>query len=750
MKQRRLQPRDYTVGWICALPIELAAAQEMLDEEHERPTQDSLDPNVYTLGSIGDHNVVLACLPAGQMGTQPAATVAARMRFKFTSIRFGLMVGIGGGVPSAEADIRLGDVVISQPHLQHGGVVQYDSGKTGACGNITRTGWLNAPPSVLLHAISELRALHYRGRSNLATYLSTFDRLENFSHSTAGPDVLFEASYNHIRGATCKQCSKEKEVKRTPRKGPDVVVHYGTIASGNQVIKDSITRDTLSAELGGVMCFEMEAAGLMNDFPCLVVRGICDYTDSHKNKRWQPYAAATAAACAKEILSITPAAEVPTAGTARSAVDISWGGQQNTIENRDSAWYKQLCAKLLQSVKFREIRDRQDRIAKAITRTFEWIYREPDPDAMQWANFIEWLEHGSGLYWINGKAGSGKSTLMKFLHSDPRTNRCLDVWAGDSKLVIAGFFFWNSGSSIQMSLGGLIRTLMHDIATALPDLVPSLFPERWEELESCHDLHSAKLQSWSSSECLRTFRRLLDPQLQSHKFFFFIDGMDECSGDHREMIGLLKEMADSQHIKMCLASRPWVIFQDAFDTKPSLTLQHLTSPDINIFVRAKFYEDPHFLQLEKHEPQIAAQFCKDITQKSSGVFLWVRIVVQSLLTGITNGDRVTDLRKRLDELPEDLELLFQKIIDSIDPFYKQHASQLFQIHRAAWEYNGVTLLRLSFADEDNEGMWQECGEGALRDEEIRFRIQMMKKRLDSRTKGLLEVPTWSGASEKNG
>jgi nucleoside phosphorylase len=218
MNRPRLQARDYTVGWICALPIELAAAQEMLDEEDESPTQDSVDPSLYTLGRIGNHSVVLACLPAGHTGTQSAATVATRMTSKFTSIRFGLMVGIGGGVPSAESDIRLGDVVISQPYLQHGGVVQYDFGKTGAGGHKTRTGWLNAPPAVLLNAVSKLRALHFRGRSNLATYLSAFTQLKIFSRDAAGPDALFKATYNHIGGAICEQCSKKKEVKRTPRK----------------------------------------------------------------------------------------------------------------------------------------------------------------------------------------------------------------------------------------------------------------------------------------------------------------------------------------------------------------------------------------------------------------------------------------------------------------------------------------------------------------------------------------------------
>jgi ankyrin repeat domain-containing protein 50 len=322
MSQPSFRIKDYTVGWICALPIELAAAAEVLDEEHQNLPQDATDTNVYTLGCIGEHKVVIACLPAGQMGTNSAATVASQMKSKFVSIRFGLMAGIGGGVPSAESDIRLGDVVISQPHAQNGGVVQYDFGKIGAGGQPIRTGSLNEPPTVLLNALSKFQSNHYRRRTKTSVYLSTIvNRLPQFGSPGERSDILFEATYNHTEGSTCARCSKDRIVERTPRRSNEIVVHYGTIASGNKVMKDGVTRDTLSSELGGILCFEMEAAGLMNNFPCLIIRGICDYADTHKNKEWQPYAAATAAACAKELLSVIPVAEVANTRTAAEATD---------------------------------------------------------------------------------------------------------------------------------------------------------------------------------------------------------------------------------------------------------------------------------------------------------------------------------------------------------------------------------------------------------------------------------------------
>ncbi|KAH7138663.1 kinesin light chain [Dendryphion nanum] len=305
--RRRLRHDEYTVGWICALPIEFAAAQEMLDEKHDDLERDSHDKNVYSLGSVGGHNVAIACLPAGQIGNNPATAVAMQMVITFKMIQFGLMVGIGGGVPSAEIDVRLGDVVVSQPNQTSGGVIQYDFGKNTPDG-FQRTGFLNAPPQILLGAVARVRANELTGRSTLSKHMSLSPA---FQRDTAGPDVLFESAYDHKGGGhTCDQCDVSRQKFQLPRENNEPVVHYGTIASGNQVIKDGSMRDELSRKLNGVLCFEMEAAGLMNSFPCLVIRGICDYADSHKNKRWQPYAAGAAAAYAKEILLAIPPVHV--------------------------------------------------------------------------------------------------------------------------------------------------------------------------------------------------------------------------------------------------------------------------------------------------------------------------------------------------------------------------------------------------------------------------------------------------------
>jgi nucleoside phosphorylase len=326
---------DYTVGWICALTKELVAAAAMLDETHPDLPRPPNDHNSYTLGRVSGHNVVVACLPEGEVGNNNSATVAAQMSATFPLIKFGLMVGIGGGVPKK---VRLGDVVVSIPTDEFGGVVQWDFGKTEQGGVFKRIGSLNHPPTELLAALTKLRKDHTMKGSKIPRYLEELEKnwpklVPKYTRSTFLKDVLFKADYAHVdrtdnydikreeqsdddnweedkeeEGNYCINCDLTQIICRKPQ---DMCMHYGLIASSNQVVKDTVFRDEINKKLGGnVLCFEIEAAGLMNNFPCLVIQGICDYVDSHKNKDWQEYAAAVAAAFAKELLLAVPTQEV--------------------------------------------------------------------------------------------------------------------------------------------------------------------------------------------------------------------------------------------------------------------------------------------------------------------------------------------------------------------------------------------------------------------------------------------------------
>lgn len=300
----KLQHSDYTIGWICALHIEMAAARAVLDSIHKPLPLEAKDSNAYILGHIGLHNIVMACLPVSQYGMNNAANVASNMNRSFPSIRIRLMVGIGGGAPRSNVDLRLGDVVVGCR------VMQYDMGKVIGDGQLLRTASQRiTPPDHSAH-VSRLRAIHETMPSRMPSILEEMhDKhpgMTKYKYPTSSPDRLFRAAYDHDPDAVdCSTCIQSNLVNQSPRTNRDPMIHHGGIASGNQVMKHGISRDEI-AQKYDVICFEMEAAGLMDYFPCLVIRGICDYSDSHKNKQWQEYAAATAAAYTKELLQEIP------------------------------------------------------------------------------------------------------------------------------------------------------------------------------------------------------------------------------------------------------------------------------------------------------------------------------------------------------------------------------------------------------------------------------------------------------------
>ncbi|KAK6349679.1 hypothetical protein TWF696_005958 [Orbilia brochopaga] len=311
------EPRveEYTVGWICVVQAEHETACQMLDQVFDGPEQSNpLDENTYVFGRIHKHNVVIGRLPAGQYGTNAAAVVANDMVRSFTKLRFILLVGIAGGAPTNDNDVRLGDVVVSVPRGTLGGVVQLDFVKRHRLANgevyLERMGQLNSPPRVLLGAIPEVhrRRRHPKEPDRIAENMA---RMADWpEYQKPAEDRLYRSDYAHQGGPNCDNCDTENLEpwsleERTYRSRRAVAVHYGTIGSSNSLMQDVEERDRCANDPSlKILCFETEAAGLMNTFPCLVIRGIWNYSDSHKTDAWRNYAALAAAAYARELLSV--------------------------------------------------------------------------------------------------------------------------------------------------------------------------------------------------------------------------------------------------------------------------------------------------------------------------------------------------------------------------------------------------------------------------------------------------------------
>src|SRR5467141_146475 len=567
---RCLRHRDYAVAWVCALPLEMAAAKSMLDEIHPDLPTSSNDQNTYILGKIRAHNVVIACLPSGVYGTTSAAAVANQMLFTFRAIRFGLMVGIGGGAPTKEADIRLGDVVVSKPTGHFGGVVQYDFGKTVGQGVFERTGMLNKPPQILLTAIARLQADQMMETSRIPDFLSemiaTYPGMRtDFTYRGQEQDRLFDATFDHHElQNTCDTCNISRLVTRPIRDKHDPVIHYGLIASGNKVIKHGGTRDKLGQELG-ILCFEMEAAGLMDNFPCLVVRGICDYADSHKNKQWQGYAAATAAAYAKELLSVIHPNQVEETPTAVSvtASDTNLPDSSQSFLNSQYASLMSfflsfpLCSTnmsapvltdedncCLADLRLTDPRDEKIRIERTkgglLSDSFRWILGNSE--------FQRWREDKqSQLLWIKGDAGKGKTMLMIGIIDELRQQVARS--GKSSATEVLSYFLCQGTDSRLNTATAILRGIVYLLASEQPFLI--------SHLRKKYDHAGRKLFEDSSAfYCLSdVFQQMVqDPKLTAA--YLVVDALDECEEGLPQLLDLITSTVSAQScIKWIVSSR---------------------------------------------------------------------------------------------------------------------------------------------------------------------------------------------------
>ena len=386
--------------------------------------------------------------------------------------------------------------------------------------------------------------------------------------------------------------------------------------------------------------------------------------------------------------------------------------------------------KVIESLHFEMIFERPKRIFEAYPKTFEWLFAERSPVELPGVSMLQWLKARNGIYWVSGKAGSGKSTLMKFLVNDPRTRKALRIWAGEKRLVVASYFFWNAGTDMQKSQLGLLQTLLYTVLQQCPPLVSQICRAQIQKPAS-------STISWTRAEILEILNDLRLRTSDSTRFCFFIDGLDEFDGDHTEVLDVMESLT-SDHIKICFSSRPWNVFQNAYGANSGLKLklQDINRQDILRYVEGTLSKDRHFRDLKVTDKRYTS-LVNEIVERASGVFLWVFLVVQSLRRGLCNSDTILELQDRLRILPTELEEYFQHILNSVERVYHEQAARLYLICLSA--HGVLTTMTASFFDEKEPNFALTRDPSSWNQDEIERRRKEIAKRILARCTDLIEV-----------
>ncbi|KAK7224159.1 hypothetical protein V2G26_012162 [Clonostachys chloroleuca] len=660
----KLSREEYTVGWICAITVERVAAEVLLDETHASPEyRDEHDDNIYLLGKFGEHNTVIATLPEGEYGTSSAASVANNMVRSFPNIRFGLMVGVGGGAPSKQHDIRLGDIVVSSPGKGHHGVFQYDYGKSVQDEAFRSTGFLNAPPRLLRAAVTNLKAHYEKDDCQLRNIIDTLVQTsqgswkERYKRPETSSDILYCSDFKHRSNNVddCKDsCGLDSRVLVTRQARPfndGPLIHYGLIASGNSLMKDARIRDKLGAE-EGVLCFEMEAAGLMNQFPCLVIRGICDYSDSHKNNTWQPYAAVAAAAYTKDLLLLIPPLSVQTVPKASEVLsEIRQVAQdhlniaqenQDILKDREKQECHQIF-RLTSSDKDSTYEWYKDRIEKRVEGTCSWFLRHD--------NFKNWQQQESGPLLVSADPGCGKSVLAKYLVDE--------VLPGSATTC---YFFFKDQD--QNTIRQALCAVLHQLFTQTPASIEhALGPLR----QNGPSLVDNKASLWNILQAAAQ-----DPRAGPIVLVF--DALDECIESEFEelmemIIGQLRGAKENRSkLRYLLTSRPYeqivTEFRPLLDQSPSIHIpgedeSEAISTEVNLVI---LHQVDQLSKLKKLPLNIRTTLERKFQEMPHRTYLWVHLVFD-VLKRMTIKKTPKAFERILSELPQNVNEAYEQILN---------------------------------------------------------------------------------------
>ncbi|KAH8745708.1 hypothetical protein BGZ57DRAFT_936187 [Hyaloscypha finlandica] len=378
---------------------------------------------------------------------------------------------------------------------------------------------------------------------------------------------------------------------------------------------------------------------------------------------------------------------------------------------------------VLQSLVFEEMKQREETIKDAHEMTLDWMFENPE------TGFMGWLKAESGIYWVRGKAGSGKSTLMKYICAHDTTLNALESWAaraGSRTLITASYFFWNAGLPMQKSIRGLLQSLLFQVFLAYPFLILETSSKDPQVLWTQKELTSTLAIASKSSEL-------------PSKFCFFVDGLDEFDGDHEDILQLLQSLAASPNIKLCVSSRPWNAFIEVFEQCSSkLVLEDFTNNDMQKYVHNMLAQDKFFMKAAKMDSRCQT-LVPQIADKAQGVWLWVYLVVRDLLRDLKGREEFPLLQRRLDSFPAELEKYFTSIIERIDKIHREETAKIFRITvDAVKPIPALGLQYLLVEQEDPEYALKMPIQPILREQEWE-NAQKWERLLNSRCSDLLEL-----------
>ncbi|KAM0563046.1 hypothetical protein ACHAPJ_001890 [Fusarium lateritium] len=387
---------------------------------------------------------------------------------------------------------------------------------------------------------------------------------------------------------------------------------------------------------------------------------------------------------------------------------------------------------ILQSLTFTHRNARHAAITDAHIKTFEWMFKE---DGVCGGTFLDWLNNDNGIFWVSGKPGSGKSTLMKFIADHSQTARILSTWSFPKPTYVASHYFWSAGTDMQRSQEGLLQTLLYEMFRQCPDLLQVACYRRWQEMDP-----ETLSKPWNLSELRIVLKKVADQTEVSQQFCFFIDGLDEFTGDRQDLCQDLVDLSQSPNIKLCISSRPWNVFERNFGSDPDrkLYIHQLTHNDIRSYTELRLLDHPGWKTLESEVA--GANFLIDqVTERARGVFLWVFFVTKLLREGLEEDDSFSDLRRRLESFPSDLEPFFKHMLETVQPIHHEKMSGVLAIAIKARSPLDVSIYRFHSLEYESVDYALERPLETQDEQEEKVWYRKTKRRLNGWCRGLLEV-----------